>query len=381
MSGEKTEKATPKRRKEARKEGQVARTPELGAWAGLLIATMVLPALVRHEVAALSTFMHEAFTSTQDPDTHAAFQVLRDGGTLAFTSVVALGAVAAAIGVGASVAQGGFFFATKAVKPSAKKINPISGLKRLLGPQTLWEAAKTLIKTTAVGLLVFTSIRSMLPVIASSAPPDTIISMAGAHALTMARNVAVTGLAMAALDYAWKRRTTNKQTKMSKEDVKQEYKQQEGDPLVKSAIRARQLAAARNRMMAAVPEADVVLVNPTHVAVALRYDPARGAPTVVARGAGTIAARIREVAADAEVPMVQDIPLARALYSSTEVGQEIPGELFSAVAQVLAFVIARRSAGRRGGAHRSPRLASELPEVTAKAGQRRRRALPAPATL
>ena len=158
---------------------------------------------------------------------------------------------------------------------------------------------------------------------------------------------------------------------MSKEEIKQEHKQTEGDPMVKSAIRSRQLAAARNRMMADVATADVVLVNPTHVAVALRYDAVKGAPRVVARGAGAIAAKIRELAAEESVPLVRDVPLARALYRSTKVGQEIPPELFAAVAQVLAFVISRRSRGQRGGQHRSPRGEGELP-VVPDAGRRRR---------
>jgi flagellar biosynthesis protein FlhB len=125
-------------------------------------------------------------------------------------------------------------------------------------------------------------------------------------------------------------------------------------------------------MMGAVPDADVVMVNPTHVAVALKYDPASGAPKVVARGAGVVAARIRELATEAEVPMVRDVPLARALYASTEVGQEIPAELFAAVAQVLAFVIGRRNSGRTGGRHDSPRRI-DVPTAVATAAQRRRR--------
>ncbi len=141
--------------------------------------------------------------------------------------------------------------------------------------------------------------------------------------------------------------------------------------MVKGAIRSRQLAAARNRMMADIPTADVVLVNPTHVAVALRYEPERGAPRVVARGAGVVAAAIRERAGESRVPLVRDVPLARALYSSTTVGQEIPPELFAAVAQVLAFVISRRSRGPRGGEHRSPRDEADLPPVPA-IGRRRR---------
>ena len=161
---------------------------------------------------------------------------------------------------------------------------------------------------------------------------------------------------------------------MTKHEVKQEHKNSEGDPLVKSAIRSRQLAAARNRMFQDIPEADVLLVNPTHVAIALRYDAERGAPRVVARGAGEIARKIREKAAESGVPLVRDVPLARALYSSTQVGQEIPQELYAAVAQVLAFVITRRTSGQSGGEHRSPRTEADLPAVPA-AG-RRRRAVP-----
>jgi flagellar biosynthetic protein FlhB len=158
---------------------------------------------------------------------------------------------------------------------------------------------------------------------------------------------------------------------MTKQEVKQEHKQSEGDPLVKGAIRSRQLAAARNRMMADVPTADVVLVNPTHVAVALRYEAERGAPRVVARGAGVVAQRIREEAAAHGVALVRDVPLARALHRSTVVGQEIPPELYAAVAQVLAFVISRRTSGARGGEHHSPRTGPDLPAVPV--GGRRRR--------
>jgi flagellar biosynthetic protein FlhB len=201
---------------------------------------------------------------------------------------------------------------------------------------------------------------------------QVVIDRTAMTALSMVRNVAVFGVVMAAADYLVQRRQVGKQTKMSKEDVKQEHKQAEGDPMLKGAIRSRQLAMSRNRMMADIPTADVVLVNPTHVAVALRYDPERGAPRVVARGAGVIAAAIREKAGESDVPLVRDVPLARAIYSSCQVGQEIPAELFAAVAQVLAFVISRRTRGQRGGEHGTPRPDAPLPEVTAKAGQRRR---------
>ncbi|MBJ7358601.1 EscU/YscU/HrcU family type III secretion system export apparatus switch protein [Nocardioides sp.] len=373
MTGEKTEKATPKKRKESRKEGQVARTPELGSWLALLLFAMAAPRLVQHEATALQALFEDTLTTIQDPSVHEGYRLLREGGGHAFVTLVLLGAMVMVVGVASAVAQGGFFLATKLAKPSAKKLNLLTGVKRVLGPQMLWEGAKTLVKSAAVALVVWFALRAMLPVIGAPARQEDLLALTAGHAVGLLRTVALAGLVMAALDYLWQRRRVGKQTKMSKDDIRDEHKQAEGDPLVKSAIRARQLAVARNRMIADVPTADVVLVNPTHVAVALRYDQDRGAPLVVARGAGVVAARIREVASEASVPLVRDVPLARALYGSTEVGREIPAELFAAVAQVLAFVISRRSRGHRGGEHRSPRPDGEL--VTPGRSGRRRRAL------
>jgi flagellar biosynthetic protein FlhB len=211
-------------------------------------------------------------------------------------------------------------------------------------------------------------------------PISAVLEVVNDEVLGLLRTVAVAGLVMAAADYVIVRRRMGKKTRMSKHEVKQESKQTEGDPLLKGAIRSRQLAASRNRMMADVPTADVVLVNPTHVAVALTYDAERGAPRVVARGTGLVAQRIREQAAEHGVPLVRDIPLARALHRSTTVGQEIPAELYAAVAQVLAFVISRRSAGVGGGEHRSPRRERELPSVPV-AGRRRRPASSVPRSV
>ncbi|MXG87969.1 EscU/YscU/HrcU family type III secretion system export apparatus switch protein [Nocardioides flavescens] len=364
MTGEKTEKATPKKQKENRKEGQVPRTPDLGAWSALLLASMGLPWMVRHEFAALQDLFRRCLLALREPTTERALQLLADGGAHAFVSILVLGSVIMLVGVAGALAQGGFYLATKLVKPSAKKLNPVSGMKRLFGPQALWEGAKTLLKSAAVFLLVWKAVAAMVPLLGAPADPDRLLAHTADQALGLIRVIAITGLLMAVLDYLYQRHRVGKQAKMSKEDVKQEHKNSEGDPLVKSAIRSRQLAAARNRMMADVPEADVVLVNPTHVAVALRYDPAKGAPKVVARGAGAIATRIREKATEARVPLVRDVPLARALYSSTHVGQEIPAELFAAVAQVLAFVISRRTRGQHGGEHRSPRRETDVPDTS-----------------
>lgn len=369
--GEKTEKPTPQKRKESRKQGQVARTPDLGAWATVLVVGMALPTLVGRELDALRELLLQCLGAVEDPDTQTALELLGQGLWHCGAVVVLLGAGALLIGVGAALGQGGFYLATKAVKPSFAKLNPIKGFKRIFGPQAAWEGVKVLVKSAVVGVFVYAGVRGLMPVVGGLSPVSFVLGEVADVALTLVRNVAIAGVVMGALDYLVARRRIGKETRMSKEEVKQEHKQTEGDPLVKSAIRSRQLAASRNRMMADVPEADVVLVNPTHVAVALRYDPAAGAPRVVALGAGAVAAKIRERAAEADVPLVQDIPLARALYRSTTVGQEIPAELFAAVAQVLAFVISRRTRGARGGEHRSPRRETTVPAVL-PAGRRRR---------
>ncbi|MGZ4456352.1 MAG: EscU/YscU/HrcU family type III secretion system export apparatus switch protein [Nocardioides sp.] len=371
MSEDKTEKPTAKRRKENRKEGQVPRSQELGAWASVLLVGATLPSLLGHELTALQALMATSLSAGGSASTGLAFSVLHDGLMHALKALVILGSGIMVVGVAGALAQGGFFLATKSVKPTFSKLNPIAGAKRLFGPHALWEGAKMLMKSSVVALLVWSSVRAMMPYLGGLLPIPVVLGAAGSHAAGMIRAVAVAGLLMAAVDYAVQRRRIGKKTRMTKHEVKQEHKQSEGDPLVKGAIRSRQLAAARNRMMADVPTADVVLVNPTHVAVALRYEPERGAPRVVARGAGVVAAAIRERAGEHRVPLVRDVPLARALYSSTTVGQEIPPELFAAVAQVLAFVISRRTKGSRGGEHRTPRTEAELPEVVARHRRRR----------
>ena len=370
-SGEKTEKPTPKRLKEARKEGQVARTPELGSWATVMLLGFAMPAMLGHELGAWQRFMARCLTLTETPSTSLALSLLVEGARHVFVTLLALGGVVMVIGVSAALAQGGFFVATKSVKPSAAKLNPIKGAKRLFGPHAAWEGVKMLVKSSLVGLLVYSAIRGLMPLVGGFVPIFAVLDLVRSSALSLLRNVALAGLALAAADYAIQRRRIGKQTRMTKDEVKREHKQSEGDPMLKGAIRSRQLAASRNRMMADIASADVVLVNPTHVAVALRYERDKGSPRVVARGAGTVAAKIRERAAEERVPLVRDIPLARALYSSTKVGQYIPPELFAAVASVLAFVISRRSVGQYGGEHRSPRREDELPDVL-PAGRRRR---------
>ncbi len=371
MSGEKTEKPTPKKHKQNRKEGQVPRTQELGGWASMMLLGLALPMLLARELGNLRDLMIGAMTWQGETSVFDALAALREGAGHVFITLIVLSSGVMVVGVASALAQGGFYLATKQIKPTFNKLDPIKGAKRIFGPNVLWEGAKMLLKSSVVGLLVYASIKGLMPLIGGMVPISVVLDAVNASAMSLIRNVAIAGLVLGAADYAMQRRRIGKQTRMTKEEVKTEYKQTEGDPLLKSAIRSRQLANARNRMMADVPLADVVLVNPTHVAVALRYEAGIGAPRVVARGAGAVAASIRARAAEARIPLVQDIPLARSLYSSTTVGQSIPPELFAAVASVLAFVISRRSQGQYGGEHRSPRTEADLPAVPAP-GRRRR---------
>lgn len=375
MSEEKTEKPTAQKNKENRKQGTVPRTQELGGWSSMLLVGLALPILVGREFEALRELMLSCFNAGGYPSVQMALQVLGEGLWHVLKVLVLLGSGVMLVSVAATLAQGGFYLAYKAVKPSWSKLDPIKGAKRIFGPQALWEGAKMLLKSSVVGLIAYLAIQAMLPLLGGLIPIPVVLDVVRDKALGLIRNVALAALVLGGLDYAFQRRRVGKQARMTKHEVKQEHKNTEGDPLVKSAIRSRQMAAARNRMMADVPTADVVLVNPTHVAVALTYESDKGAPRVVARGAGAVAARIREIATENRVPLVRDVPLARALHSSTKVGQEIPPELFAAVAQVLAFVISRRTRGQYGGEHRTPRPDDALPPVL-PAGRRRPAASP-----
>lgn len=376
---EKTEKPTPKKVKENRKEGKVPRTQELGSWGALLVVALLLSWLVGNGTDRIRELMLRSLALVEDPDPAKVLALLREGTVTGLLIALALGFGVMVISVAGGAAQGGIFFATKSLKPKWSKLNPIQGAKRIFGAQAWWEGAKLLLKSSVVGLLVWRAVQELMPLLGGLVPMHVALDMAAGTATGLMRDVAVAGLVAAAADYAFQRRKMGKQTRMTKKEIRDEHKMTEGDPLVKSAIRSRQLAAARNRMMADVPQADVVLVNPVHVAVALRYESSRGTPRVVAKGAGAVAARIRAVADENRVPMVEDVPLARALHASCEVGQEIPPELYHAVAQVLAFVLSRKAKGVAAGRHRSPRTDTALPAVDPRERRAaRRRATPTP---
>jgi flagellar biosynthetic protein FlhB len=352
--GERTEKATPKRRKKARRDGQIGNTPEIGAWLGLLVASFVLPHLFSRMFDQGRTTLVQVGAVIENPGVADAINLATKAMRGALFTVLPLAVTIAGISVFSAAAQGGIWFSPKLLKPTFKRINPLSGIKRMFGPHAWWNLAKALAKSAALALVVYLSVRRLIPTVlgSGSLPLASLISIATGTVLGLLRYAAVAGLVMAVADYAVVRRRNDKALKMTKQEIKEELKSSEGDPRLRGAVRSRQMAMRRSRMMADVPHADVVVVNPTHVAVALKYEPTRGAPRVVAKGADHVAARIRALAEEHRIPMVEDVPLARTLHATCEVGQEIPPELYKAVATVLAFILTLAKRGSTAGTHR-----------------------------
>ncbi len=347
---ERTEKATPKHRKRAREKGQVARSSDLGGalvvTAGLLTLSLTGPRILAAGAATLRGLLGEI----ANPDRATTAAGLNELMHSAFSTIaLAVAPIAAACmlaGVLGGVAQVGFRPSPQALKPDFRRINPASGLRNLLGPNAVFEALKTIAKVAVVGAVAALALLPGLTQLASlvGITPGALTVISGQRALEVAQRTAFAYLVIGVLDYGWRRRRHEQQLKMTKQQVKDEARQYGVSAEVKAALRRRQMQAARARMMAGVPDADVVLTNPTHFAVALVYDGSRTAPEVVAKGKDLIAVQIRRVAEENDVPVVSDPPLARALHSSTEIGQVIPEELYAAVARVLAFVY--RVAGR-----------------------------------
>jgi flagellar biosynthetic protein FlhB len=371
---QRTEQATPKRRKEARQQGQIPRTQEISAWAQVLVAVVLLKLAVSGGTTMSRELLEQAAqVMAGPPDPGAALRLLGSGmgAMLKVLLPIALGMTA--VGVAGQLAQVGFAPSLKVLKPKLERLNPLKGAKRLFSPLSAWEAGKQLIKLAVLGELARRAMFDLVPKVAQGgglAVQEMVVLTADAL-LVFVRNVALAGLVLGFVDYALQRRKMAGSLRMTKQEVKEEAKQSEGNPLIKGAIRSKQLQMSRQRMIAEVMGADVVITNPTQLALALKYNPARGAPRVVAKGAGAVAARIRAEADKGRVPIVEDVPLARTLYRACDLGDEIPAELYEAVARVLAFVFALKRKGTAAGRHRT---ASGLAEELKLPRPRRRRA-------
>jgi flagellar biosynthetic protein FlhB len=350
-SGEKTEQATEKRMKEVRSKGQLSRSQDLTAWVGVGAVAVMIPQTVDLGTAAGIDQMFSIRSITADPDPMRALQALDDGFGAIMSMLTPMLVVVTVAVIAAAAVQGGIHF--KKLSGKFEQFDLVKGIGRTFGGQALWNGAKALLKTAVVGLVLFIVIQGLMPILmtAGGLPVASLIGAATGGTAALVQSAVLAGLVLAAADVFVVMRRNRKKTRMSKKEIKDESKSSEGDPLIRSQRRARQLAMSRNRMMSAIADADVVMVNPTHYAVALKYEPGKSAPRVVAKGADVVAARIRERAEDEQVPIVRDIPLTRALHAACELGDEIPVDLYASVARVLAFVMALKARGAAQGTH------------------------------
>ncbi|MEW6583073.1 MAG: flagellar biosynthesis protein FlhB, partial [Actinomycetota bacterium] len=343
MANDRTEKATPKRREEARKRGQVARSQEVNVAIGLLAAFGLLAVVGGTTLTSMRELMAGTLATAGDPPpitvpeawsrlTGAMFDAAR-----MLAPYLAVGAVA---GILASAIQVRPRITPERLKPRFQVLNPVTGIKKLFSPRSAVGLVKDLLKVALVGVLTYLLVKDAMPSIEglTGAEPGQILAFVGGFVLKLGFAVAGLYLVIALGDVLFERFQHERDIRMTKDEVKREAKDQDINPHVRGAIKARQREMAMRRMMAAVPDADVVITNPTHYAVALRYARDLPAPRVIAKGMDNVAFRIIAVAREHGVTVLQDPPLARSLHAAVEVGDFIPAESFAAVAEILAYV-------------------------------------------
>jgi flagellar biosynthetic protein FlhB len=358
VSDNRTEAPTPRRLSEARDRGQVARSVELNTAAIMLIGVALLYGPGAAVVAGLAGTLRRTLTtlprgefSGADFLNLIALDALSLGGPMA---IVILGLMATGILV--TVMQIGWHWPEKRPFADLSRVNPLEGLKRILSLNGLFELLKALLKLVVIGGVAYLYLQEQREAVVLLSQADLRLALARLAELAYGLGMRVGGvyLVLAVADYAYQRWQWMKSLRMTKEEVREDMKSQEGDPVIRGRIKQQARRLARQRMMARVPRADVVITNPTHFAVALQYDRAEmGAPQVVAKGSALLALRIREIAQQHNVPIIENPPLARTLYRLVEVDQEVPPELYTAVAEVLAFVFRLKAQKRNGGAENS----------------------------
>jgi len=351
---ERTEPVTPKRREELRSEGKVAKSPEITTASVLLIGVAAIYMLGRMFVSQIADAMkyflslspHEGFSTygneiNQENITSLIASIIMR--TIVILAPIIL--IIMVVGITSNVAQSGFIFTLKPVKPHG--LNPFKGIKKIgFSQRSLVELLKGFLKLSLVAIIGYYSIKSLLAnsVRLVDSSPSEILSYMGEGAFAVIMKVASAFAVLAAADYGFQRHKFQQESKMTKQEVKEEHKQLEGDPAIKARVRREMIKRHRFRMMQAVPKADVVVTNPTHYAVAIMYDAnIMSAPKVVAKGKDLIAQKIKEIAIENNVPIVEDKPLAQLLYKTVDIDEQIPPDLFKAVAQILAYIYQMKS--------------------------------------
>ena len=341
LFAEKTEEPTAKKRADARKKGQVGKSQELNAAFVLLAGFFILKVLWEHiygEIANYTIYMYGHLQ--QSVDTETVLQLFIGMVIVLVKTVFPLMIAIMLIGLGVNLFQVGLNFNTEAIGLNLGKLNPISGFGRMFSKRSLIELVKSIFKIIIIGFFLYNYLKDEIPATPQFIYYDLSTSLQEISKILFAMvfQVIAVILILGVLDLAYQKWQTTQDLKMTKQEVKDEAKQSEGDPQIKGKIRQKQRQMAMARMMQEVPKADVIVTNPTHYAVALRYHQGMSAPLVVAKGQDLVAQKIKGIARDCHVPVVENKPLARALFASVEIGDVVPPELYQAVAEVLAYV-------------------------------------------
>jgi flagellar biosynthetic protein FlhB len=341
--GDKTEEATPKRRQEARKKGQVAKSQDLGQIATLLVGILVLRFSNSFFLVNINNYVAKQLSNLtfKELTQEKILEIMAEFTELFFITVFPILMSVLIIGLVINYIQVGFIFTTETLKLDLNKINPLNGLKQLFSMKKLVELTKTIIKLILIGFYAYYEIKNKLNESLNtpffSIENDFILMLNLCFSVVIKITVAL--LIVAMIDYMYQKWEFEKSLKMTKQEVKDEFKQTEGDPQIKSKLRQMQKDLLNKKMIEKVPEATVIITNPTHISIALKYERGMGAPEVVAKGIDFMALRIREIAKEHNVPLIENKPLARAMYPIVEVNQEIPEEYYQAVAEILAVIL------------------------------------------
>ncbi|WP_299090108.1 flagellar biosynthesis protein FlhB [uncultured Metabacillus sp.] len=343
FAGEKTEKATPRKKQDARKKGQVAKSADFNTALSLLavfLSFLFIGAFMRDRILLMmkGTFQDYLLLELTDQNVHDFLLTMSYQAVIILAPIMAIALVAGILG---NYLQVGFLFSTEVLQMKLNKLDPIEGFKRIYSIRAIVELCKSLLKISFVGFVTFAVIWFDMDNILRLSQLAIEQSFLFISTLTVKMGLFASAalLFLSFLDYLYQRYDHEKNLRMSKQDIKDEYKKSEGDPLIKSKIKQRQREMAMRRMMQDVPTADVVITNPTHYAIALKYDESKmDAPFVVAMGVDLIAQKIKEIAQSNDIMLVENRPLARALYEQVEIGQAIPEEFFQAVAEIIAYV-------------------------------------------
>lgn len=341
FDGEKTEEPTAKKRADARKKGQVARSQELNTAFVLLIGFLALRVLWEYIYVNLAEYTIYLYSHLSQSTSTESISELFIGIMLLLAKTVMPVMIAILIvGLGINIYQVGLVLSTDRLEPKLSNLNPINGFGRIFSKRSLVELFKSIFKIIVIGYFLYLYLKDQIPFLPQFIFFDLPYSLAAVADIifTMAFQVIGVIMLMAAADYSYQKWQTTQDLKMSKQEVKDEFKQMEGDPQIKGKIKQKQRQMAMQRMMSQVPKADVIITNPTHLAIALQYKKGMIAPLVLAKGQDAVAERIKQIAREHHIMIVENKPVARALYEAVEVGGVVPSELYQAVAEILAYV-------------------------------------------